>query len=359
MRIRDRSLAIALTGAVPLVAAGVLVPSVRGSLGLFIAVGAVSAVAAAIAALVISRHESRRMAELISAAGEFADRTFSTRVDERGRGETAELASAFNTMAERLEARAKRFNETDRIKSDFVSSVSHELRTPLTTIKALTRLLMRGELSDEKRREYLETISVECDRQIDLVLNLLDLSRIEGGVFKLNIEKVDIATVVEASILSEKASADKRRHTLMTEPFSPLPPVCADSRALRRVLANLIENAIKYTADGGTITLSAWLDGEMAAIGVSDNGPGIAAEDIPRLFDKFHRGRAEMSADTGELSDAEVSGVGLGLYLARNVITQMGGTIGVDTEVGRGSTFTIRLPVAGSGGCSAAGQQKE
>ena len=196
MRIRDRSLAIALTGAVPLVAAGVLVPSVRGSLGLFIAVGAVSAVAAAIAALVISRHESRRMAELISAAGEFADRTFSTRVDERGRGETAELASAFNTMAERLEARAKRFNETDRIKSDFVSSVSHELRTPLTTIKALTRLLMRGELSDEKRREYLETISVECDRQIDLVLNLLDLSRIEGGVFKLNIEKVYIATVV-------------------------------------------------------------------------------------------------------------------------------------------------------------------
>ena len=145
----------------------------------------------------------------------------------------------------------------------------------------------------------------------------------------------------------------------MTEPFSPLPPVCADSRALRRVLANLIENAIKYTADGGTITLSAWLDGEMAAIGVSDNGPGIAAEDIPRLFDKFHRGRAEMSADTGELSDAEVSGVGLGLYLARNVITQMGGTIGVDTEVGRGSTFTIRLPVAGSGGCSAGGQQKE
>jgi len=102
-------------------------------------------------------------------------------------------ATAALLWTARLEKKAKRLDELDHLKSEFVSRVSHELRTPLTTIKALTRLLLRGEVSEEKRREYLETISIECDRQIDLVLNLLDLSRIEGGVFRLSVERVEAA----------------------------------------------------------------------------------------------------------------------------------------------------------------------
>jgi signal transduction histidine kinase len=254
-------------------------------------------------------------------------------------------------MAARLEKRAKRFREIDRLKSGFVSSVSHELRTPLTTIKALTRLLMRGELTEEKRREYLETISVECDRQIDMVLNLLDLSRIEGGVFRLTSERVEPLEIIESCVRSEMTSAEKRRHTLRVVPFREVPPICADPKALRRVVSNLIENSIKYTPDGGLITVSAVRDPEdenFVLISVADNGRGIPSEDLPVLFNKFHRGRPVRTNSTTDeyfLEDADVSGVGLGLYLGKNVIEQMGGRITLDTEVGRGSTFYLHLPV--------------
>ena len=262
-------------------------------------------------------------------------------------------------MAERLEEREARMAELDRLKSEFVSSVSHELRTPLTTIKALTRLLMRDGLEDAKRREYLDTISVECDRQIDLVLNLLDLSRIEGGVFRITHERVDVAEVVSSVVKSEARAAEKRSHELRVEPVGEIPRACADPKALRRVLSNVIENAIKYTPDGGRIRLSARVEGEEVLISVTDNGRGIPPEDMPLLFDKFHRGRPaphseamrNATTDAEFLEDADVSGVGLGLYLGRNVMEQMGGQISVESKVGRGSTFTLHLPVWREGGC--------
>ena len=303
---------------------------------------------------------SGRLRLLETAAEQFGERDFSVRVAVEEADELARLEAEFNRMAERLEKSAARFIELDRLKSDFVSSVSHELRTPLTTIKALTRLLMRDEaLSEEKRREYLETISVECDRQIDLVLNLLDLSRIEGGVFRLSMEKVDVAEIVDSCVKSETRSAEKRRHTLEIESFADVPPVCADPKALRRVLSNLIENSIKYTPDGGSIVLFAGRRGDFVGIGVRDNGRGIPPEDLPVLFDKFHRGRPathsaamrDATEDAEFLEDADVSGVGLGLYLGKNVMERMKGSISVETEVGRGSTFTLLLPIWNSENC--------
>lgn len=299
----------------------------------------------------MSKNINERLRRLKSAADDFGERDFSVRIAVGEADELGAVEASFNRMAERLEKRAERFREIDRLKSDFVSSVSHELRTPLTTIKALTRLLMRGELADEKRREYLETISVECDRQIDLVLNLLDLSRIEGGVFRLNYERVSPSEVIESCVKSEMTAAEKRRHTLGVEPFGKVPPICADPKALRRVVSNLIENSIKYTPDGGLITVSAACgakDEEFVCISVADNGRGIPPEDLPVLFNKFHRGkpvRANSTTDEDFLEDADVSGVGLGLYLGKNVIEQMGGRIRVETEVGRGSVFYLHLPV--------------
>jgi signal transduction histidine kinase len=292
-----------------------------------------------------------RLRLLKSAADEFGERNFSARVAVEEADELGAVEASFNQMAERLEERAVKFQETDSLKSDFVSSVSHELRTPLTTIKALTRLLMRGELTEEKRREYLETISVECDRQIDLVLNLLDLSRIEGGVFRITSERVEPSEVIESCVKSEMTAAEKRRHRLRVEPFAEVPPVCADPKALRRVVSNLIENSIKYTPDGGLITVSADRaaeDENFVRISVTDNGRGIPPEDLPVLFDKFHRGKpvqANSTTDEDFLDDADVSGVGLGLYLGKNVIERMGGRIRVETEVGRGSRFDLLLPV--------------
>ena len=294
------------------------------------------------------------------AAEEFGGGNFSARAPTEGKDEISRLGMNFNAMAERLQKREARLAELDRLKSEFVSTVSHELRTPLTTIKALTRLLMREGLEETKRREYIETISVECDRQIDFVLNLLDLSRIEGGVLRVTHERVDVDEVISSVVKSEARSAEKRRHELRVEPKPEVPPVCADPKELRRVLSNIVENAIKYTPDGGRIILSAREEDSHVAISVTDNGRGIPAEDMPILFDKFHRGRpaphsaamAEGTTNAEFLEDADVSGVGLGLYLARNVMERMGGRISVDSEVGRGSTFKLHLPLWSDGGCN-------
>ena len=312
------------------------------------------------AALLIARSIGRPVRLLNLAAEEFGGGNFSARAPAEGRDEISRLGMNFNAMAERLQKREERFAELDRLKSEFVSTVSHELRTPLTTIKALTRLLMREGLDETKRREYIETISVECDRQIDLVLNLLDLSRIEGGVLRVTHERVDVQEVMSSVVKSETRSAEKRRHDLRFDPNLEVPPVCADPKELRRVLSNIVENAIKYTPDGGSIVLSALQQDGQVAINVADNGRGIPPEDMPILFDKFHRGRPAphseamrgATTDAEFLEDADVSGVGLGLYLARNVMEQMGGRITVESQVGRGSTFKLHLPVWRNGGCN-------
>jgi signal transduction histidine kinase len=312
------------------------------------------------AALLIARSIGRPVRLLNLAAEEFGGGNFSARARAAGRDEISRLGMNFNAMAERLQKREERFAELDRLKSEFVSTVSHELRTPLTTIKALTRLLMREGLDETKRREYIETISVECDRQIDLVLNLLDLSRIEGGVLRVTHERVDVQEVISSVVKSETRSAEKRRHDLRFDPNLEVPPVCGDPKELRRVLSNIVENAIKYTPDGGSIVLSALQQDGQVAIKVADNGRGIPPEDMPILFDKFHRGRPAphseamrgATTDAEFLEDADVSGVGLGLYLARNVMEQMGGRITVESQVGQGSTFKLHLPVWRNGGCN-------
>jgi signal transduction histidine kinase len=272
-------------------------------------------------------------------------------------------ATAVLLWTTRLERKAKLLDELDHLKSEFVSRVSHELRTPLTTIKALTRLLLRGDVSEEKQREYLETISIECDRQIDLILNLLDLSRIEGGVFRIAMERVEVSDVVTSCVKAEMAAAERRRHKLQIKPITHIPPICADPKTLRRVVSNLIENSIKYTPDGGLITLSADIDADYVALRVTDNGRGIPKEDLPILFDKFYRGSPAphpATTDAEFLEDADVSGVGLGLYLARDVMERMGGTISVETKVGKGSTFTLHLPIWTAETCGkAASEVKE
>ena len=310
-------------------------------------------------ALLIARSIARPVRLLSFAAEQFGEGNFAARAPSEGHDEISRLGSSFNAMAERLEKREARFAELDRLKSEFVSSVSHELRTPLTTIKALTKLLLRDGLTEAKRREYVETISVECDRQIELVLKLLDLSRIEGGVFRVTHERVNVGEVIASCVKSQSRSAENRRHELRVGPLDELPRVCADPKALRRVLSNVIENAIKYTPDGGRILVSARDAGDEVKIIVTDNGRGIPEEDMPVLFDKFHRGRPApdseatrgAATDAEFLEDADVSGVGLGLYIGRNVMEQMGGKISVVSEVGRGTEFTLHLPVWREGGC--------
>lgn len=351
MGIRGRILAVIFAGIVPQIFFLCFWLKSDINFGTYLLISIAGSLCSIVVASLVVQNALTRWGLLEAASKQLGDGNYSARVQVKGRDEIARIAETFNQMAQKLEEREHRFTELDELKSEFVSRVSHELRTPLTTIKALTRLLMRQDLTDQKQREYLETISGECDRQIELVLNLLDLSRIEGGVYRLSFKKVDLAEIASICIKTEINAAERRGHRLIMESFDEVPPVRADPNTLRRVLMNLIENSIKYTPDGGVITLSGSGGDGYATISVTDNGRGIPHKDLPILFDKFYRGDATPAPDAVGLSetdlfeDANVSGIGLGLYVARWVMEKMDGQISVETEVGRGSTFTLHLPV--------------
>jgi signal transduction histidine kinase len=206
--------------------------------------------------------------------------------------------------------------------------------------------LLRGGETNDERKEYLETIAAECDRQIDLVLNLLDLSRIEAGKFSVTCTEVDVAGIVRNCAAMERHAAQARSHNIAVDLPDNKMPALADASALRRILCGLIENAIKYTPDGGRITLSAHFRDHEVAVSVSDNGCGISAADLPHIFEKFYQGHPSSSFVDSSNGDAlpQAPGVGLGLYLARTLVNQFGGRITVEAADGNGSTFTIYLP---------------
>lgn len=238
-------------------------------------------------------------------------------------------------------AEAERANAT---KDEFLAAVSHELRTPLTTIKALTRVLLRKNPTEDERRDYLEDIASECDRQIDLVHNLLDLSRIRAGGVEIELRAVDAAAVVRACEKIERIEAAEHDHQLFVSIAPDLPYIRADHNALRRALCSVVENSIKYTPAGGRIHIKARTAGRLVAIEVQDNGRGIHAEDLPHVFDSFYRGRAASDGDGG-IDVEEVPGIGLGLHLASSLVEGMRGSIEVRSQPGQGSIFILRLPV--------------
>jgi signal transduction histidine kinase len=298
-------------------------------------IGLIALCLAVIAALVIERSIVLPVRRLRAAAQQLGGGDLTARAPRVGAGEIGDLGTAFNTMATQIAEREERLTELDRLKSEFVSSVSHELKTPLTTIKLLAHLLQRNDVANDEKLDYSKTIAVECDRQIDFVGNLLDLSRIESGAYKLRKTRVDVAELIDSCVRLERHRAESLGLKLTTDVPAGLPAVNGDTEALRRVIRGLIDNAIKYTPEGGRITVSARADHEMTAISVSDTGKGIPETDLPHVFDKFYRGASEANGS---------SGVGLGLYLAQHIVGQLDGEIVVDSKQDVGTTFTVRLP---------------
>ena len=310
------------------------------------------------AAFLIARSIVGPLQRLTAAARAFGEGDLTTRSGVEANPAVQELSVTFNQMAEKIVAREEKLKELDQLKSDFVSSVSHELRTPLTTIKTLTRVLQKNGIPEPERHEYLETISSECDRQIELVQNLLDLSRIESGTYRPVLEETETSDILRSVVALHRKAAEARDLKLeLLMPGNPLPPVNTDPAALRRIISGLLENSLKYTPAYGTIKLIAGQDGDQVVIEVTDTGCGIAEEDLNRIFEKFYRGRPlavstiqEGREGTGYdacLSVDQVPGIGLGLYLVKVLVDQMNGKIEVKSPAvdGRGTTFAIIIPV--------------
>ena len=226
------------------------------------------------------------------------------------------------------------------MKSDFVATVSHELRTPLTSIYGFAETLLRGDVdfSEAERSTFLSYIASESERLIRIADDLLNVARLETGMLGLNVTSTDVGDVIEDVVTRLRGQVDGR-HTFSVEVHRGDLAVRADREKLRQVLANLVDNAVKFSPSGGQITVSARRRTDTAEVRVIDEGVGIARADQQRIFTKFHRAGA---AETG------AHGAGLGLFLVRGLLAAMGGRIWVESKEGEGSSFVFELPIAGS-----------
>lgn len=265
--------------------------------------------------------------------------------------ENARLYQQIRRHAEELETRVadrtrelteanQRLQKLDRMKDEFVSNVSHELRTPLANVHLYLRLLERGK--PDKHDEYMQTLHRETDRLAKMIENLLDLSRLDRDVITINLVPADVGELAGLLATDRSALAADHGLALRYESAPHLPFALADTVMLSQVISNLLTNAIHYTPGGGTITVTTNTGQDRARdwvrVSVRDTGPGISANDLPHLFERFYRGEA------GRRSTAP--GTGLGLAICREIVERLGGQITVESQPGQGAAFTVWLQSA-------------
>jgi two-component system phosphate regulon sensor histidine kinase PhoR len=229
----------------------------------------------------------------------------------------------------------------ESLRRDFVANVSHELRTPVTAVRGAAETLRAGASKDPAAAaRFLDIIDRNAERLQQLVDDLLDLSRIESRQYRLRLEEVELLPAVQQIVDPLRLRADKKRIALRVDIDPDAPPVKADRRALQQVLTNLIDNAVKYCGEAcEVVTRIAPGAGEVRVL-VVDNGPGIEAKHLPRLFERFYRVDQGRGRDQG--------GTGLGLSIVKHLVEAMGGRVNVESAIGRGSTFAFTLPRAES-----------
>ncbi len=225
----------------------------------------------------------------------------------------------------------------EKIRQDFISNVSHELKTPLTSIKAMVEVLLEGGAEDSKlRKDFLENINQEVDRLSRLVNDLLLLSRLESDKEFLNPVPTDFVTLINRAVSRFQPRAMKEGLTLSLDIRGEIPPLKVDVNYIDQVISNLIDNAIKYTPSGGKIDIIVEDLGKGIKVSVKDTGIGIPKEDLSRIFERFYRGDKSRNHSLG--------GVGLGLSIVKHIVEAHNGSVGVESEIGKGSTFYFILP---------------
>jgi len=253
-------------------------------------------------------------------------------------------------FADQLERTNQELRKIDSMKSEFVSVASHELRTPLAAIKNAVQLMLSGKTGEinENQKKFLSMAERNINRLTNILNDLLNLSRIESGKIELKFENIELKEIIELTASSLRPHADGKSIQIEVEIPEQLPAVYGDQEKIEQILTNLIGNAIKFTRDGGKILITAkpppkekdgWY-GDRVALSVKDNGIGIPAEHLEAIFEKFHQVESSLHRS--------VSGTGLGLAITKGLVEAHQGKIWVQSEVGKGSTFTFTLPVSES-----------
>jgi signal transduction histidine kinase len=289
----------------------------------------------------------RPLEALVAAAGRLAGGDRSARVEVGGPAETATLGAAFNEMAAELELEASEREKLDRMKDEFVLTASHELRSPLTSVQGFAELLMMDRESLTQRQvETVEIILDNCRHLVRLLNDLLDLARSDAGRLAIRPRPTRLAPLIEDVIRTMRAQTDLSDQTLHDQIDPNLPLVEVEPDRIRQILVNLVTNAHEYSPERASIQLFARVADDAVQIDVIDNGPGIPPAQVEHIFERFVRGEAGLTQRVG--------GTGLGLAISKSLVDLHGGTIAVDSELGRGSTFTVRLPLAPAGAVEAA-----
>jgi two-component system sensor histidine kinase GlrK len=281
--------------------------------------------------LFITKSITRPIALLKHKTREIAAGNFEGRVAVHSPPEIGELAAAVNSMCEKLQ-------ELEQMKTDFFASMSHELRTPLTSIKEGTRLLLDGVGGDttEKQRKLLTILAEESNRLISVVNSLLDLSKMEAGMMAYDFELTQMEPLIKRAIVGMTPLIEAKGIRLESELDGRLPALKMDPERILQVLRNLLGNAVKFTPKGGLVNASAKAADDTLEISVKDSGPGIPAESLTSIFEKFNQGTRRTPHSR--------QGTGLGLAIANSIITSHGGKIWAESQLGKGSTFIFVLP---------------
>jgi len=303
---------------------------VYGAIGRFFLWGGLLAVAIA---LVITFFLSRRILAPVKALTTAAQRLgrgdFSQRVQVKDRSELGELATTFNSMANDLE-------RTEHLRRNMVADVAHELRTPLSNIRGYLEAVRDGVIkSDADTIRSLDEESTLLSRLVD---DLQELSLAEAGELRLVCQAENVGELIKQAVAAVQAQAVAKGVSVSTNLPDKLPPVKIDSHRISQVLSNLLENAVAHTAKGDSITLAARQQGNWLEVSVADTGEGIPPEDLPSIFERFYRVDKSRTRATG--------GSGLGLTIAKRLVEAHGGTIKVQSELGKGSRFTFALPMS-------------
>lgn len=267
--------------------------------------------------------------ELSATSRRIAQGDYETRVVKLYDDEIGELADSINHMSEEIKA-------SDRMKNDFISSVSHELRTPLTAIKGWAETMSIGEPDPATMGKGLSVIINETERLTGMVEELLDFSRIQNGRMVMVMDKIDmLAELDEAVYMLKERAASEKKHFVYDEP-NHISPVLGDKNRLRQVFINIIDNALKYTPEGGVIGIQVEEENDMIKVVISDTGCGIAEKDLPRIKDKFYK------------ANQTVRGSGIGLAVADEIMTLHKGKLDIQSTEDVGTTVTISIPVLDS-----------
>lgn len=259
------------------------------------------------------------------AEGDFETPDLAKKYDD----EIGDLSDSINYMAHELK-------QTEQLKNDFISRVSHELRTPLTAIKGWseTMLLTGDDIDRQTFQKGMNVILKESGRLTSIVEELLDFSRIQSGRMKLITEKTDlVAELDEAVYMMKERSIKEQKHLMFDTPIEPFPPVMGDKNRLRQVFLNILDNALKYTSEGGNVIVQILNQDNLIIVHISDTGCGIAPDDLPKVKDKFYK------------ANQNVGGSGIGLAVADEIVQMHGGTLEITSGIGVGTTVTIKIPV--------------